>query len=107
MPAAMARGPMARGQVSQQWRGSNGAGTGPAMARGQVSYLMRVNGAAGFFVDHGGWSGDQVRINCDFMVLESLEGLKNKGNFVEGEIQAELLWDPVSGEVTKVSMKVE
>lgn len=67
----------------------------------------RVNGAAGFSVDHGGWSGDQVRINCDFMVLESLEGLKNKGNFVEGEIQAELLWDPVSGEVTKVSMKVE
>lgn len=67
----------------------------------------RVNGAAGFYVDSTGWNGDQIRISCDFMVLESLEGLKNKGKFVEGEIQAELLWDPISGEVTKVSMKME
>lgn len=67
----------------------------------------QVNGAAGFYVDHGGWEGDQVRISCYFMVLESLEGLKNKGDFVEGEIEAEILWEPISGEVTKVSMKVE
>jgi hypothetical protein len=67
----------------------------------------RVNGAGGFFVEYKGWSDDQIRISCYFVVLESLEGLKNKGDFVEGEIQAELLWNPVSDEITKVSMKVE
>ena len=67
----------------------------------------RVNSAAGFYIDYSGWEGDQVRVDCQFLLIEFLdEGLPQQ-RITESEIEARLLWDPVSGQVTKVSKKVD
>jgi len=54
-----------------------------------------VSGPGGFYVEHTGWSGDAIRFTCDFVDL----GSPNNPN---PEVSADLLWNPETGEVSKV-----